>query len=98
MRADEVGTGQSPGAIDVLSKEGMTKPFCDLIEWSASQRWSNGKVGIMGISCAYQSSGVKLLEVASYVPVLSLGTTVSKLRVVEIAYKIILTTCNRLRN
>lgn len=49
VRADEVGTGQSPGFLDALSAATIDA-FCELIEWASKQAWSNGKVGLLGIS------------------------------------------------
>ncbi|KAL8359165.1 hypothetical protein RB601_008026 [Gaeumannomyces tritici] len=49
VRADERGTGQSPGLLDTMSR-GTTDAFCDLIEWAADQAWSSGKVGLLGVS------------------------------------------------
>lgn len=49
LRADEVGLGQSPGVLDTLSKS-TSDAFADVIEWAAEQPWSNGKVGLVGIS------------------------------------------------
>jgi len=49
VRADERGTGQSPGKLDTMSP-GTTDAFFDLVEWAAVQDWSNGKVGLLGIS------------------------------------------------
>ncbi|KAH8803322.1 Alpha/Beta hydrolase protein [Xylogone sp. PMI_703] len=49
VRADERGSGQSPGRLDSMSK-GTTDGFYDVIEWAAEQPWSNGKVGLLGIS------------------------------------------------
>lgn len=49
VRADEVGTGQSPGIVDVLSASTIDA-FCELIEWASEQPWSTGKVGLLGIS------------------------------------------------
>ncbi|GME47280.1 uncharacterized protein LTHEOB_11430 [Neofusicoccum parvum] len=49
VRADERGSGQSPGKLDTMSR-GTSEAFFDVVEWSASQPWSNGKVGILGIS------------------------------------------------
>ncbi|KAH8815292.1 Alpha/Beta hydrolase protein [Xylogone sp. PMI_703] len=49
VRADEVGTGQSPGIFDTMSRS-TSEAFFDLIEWAASQPWSSGKVGLLGIS------------------------------------------------
>ncbi|KXX75396.1 Cocaine esterase [Madurella mycetomatis] len=49
VRADEIGTGQSPGVLDTMSRD-TSEAFCDLIEWAAEQPWSSGKVGLLGIS------------------------------------------------
>lgn len=49
VRADERGTGQSPGLLDTMSR-GTSEAFFDVVEWGASQSWSSGKVGLLGIS------------------------------------------------
>ncbi|KAK4551897.1 hypothetical protein LTR86_010798 [Recurvomyces mirabilis] len=51
VRADEVGLGQSPGFMDTMSRS-TSQCFGDLIEWAADsdRAWSNGKVGLLGIS------------------------------------------------
>ncbi|KAM5350313.1 hypothetical protein ACJ41O_006818 [Fusarium nematophilum] len=49
VRCDEIGCGQSPGVIDTMSKH-TTDAFHEVIEWAAEQPWSNGKVGLLGIS------------------------------------------------
>ncbi|KAJ3544005.1 hypothetical protein NM208_g3282 [Fusarium decemcellulare] len=49
VRADEIGTGQSPGFLDSFSAA-SADAFCDVIEWASEQPWSNGKVGLLGIS------------------------------------------------
>lgn len=49
VRADSRGTGRSPGFIDHFSPR-ETKDFYDSIEWAADQKWSDGKVGLNGIS------------------------------------------------
>jgi predicted acyl esterase len=49
VRVDERGTGQSPGVLDTMSKS-TSEAFFDAIEWAAAQVWSNGKVGLLGIS------------------------------------------------
>ncbi|KAH9883345.1 X-Pro dipeptidyl-peptidase C-terminal non-catalytic domain-containing protein [Xylariomycetidae sp. FL2044] len=49
VRADERGTGQSPGFLDTMSK-GTSECFFDVVEWAAEQPWSTGKVGLLGIS------------------------------------------------
>jgi predicted acyl esterase len=49
VRVDSRGAGRSPGFIDVWS-ERESEDFYDCIEWIAKQPWSNGKVGLAGIS------------------------------------------------
>ena len=49
VRVDSRGCGCSPGFIDHFSPR-ETKDFYDCIEWSGAQPWSNGKVGLNGIS------------------------------------------------
>ncbi|MDH5423300.1 MAG: CocE/NonD family hydrolase, partial [Acidimicrobiia bacterium] len=49
VRVDSRGCGRSPGYIDLWSPR-ETKDFSDCIEWAGVQPWSNGKVGLNGIS------------------------------------------------
>ncbi|KAJ4286010.1 hypothetical protein N0V88_008161 [Collariella sp. IMI 366227] len=49
VRADEVGSGQSPGILDTMSQR-TTDAFVEVIEWAADASWSSGKVGLLGIS------------------------------------------------
>jgi uncharacterized protein len=49
VRVDSRGCGCSPGFIDCFSPR-ETKDFYDCIEWAGVQPWSNGKVGLNGIS------------------------------------------------
>jgi uncharacterized protein len=49
VRVDSRGAGTSPGVIDVWSPR-ETKDFYNCIEWAAEQPWSNGRVGLAGIS------------------------------------------------
>jgi hypothetical protein len=49
VRVDSRGCGCSPGFIDHFSPR-ETKDFYDSIEWAGMQSWSNGKVGLNGIS------------------------------------------------
>src|SRR5260221_265309 len=49
VRVDSRGCGCSPGFID-HSSPCETKDFYDCIEWAGVQPWSNGKVGLNGIS------------------------------------------------
>jgi predicted acyl esterase len=49
VRVDSRGAGRSPGFVDVWS-EREAHDFYDCIEWIAIQPWSNGKIGLAGIS------------------------------------------------
>lgn len=49
VRADERGSGNSPGKLDSMSSA-TCDGFVDVVEWAAVQPWSNGKVGLLGIS------------------------------------------------
>ena len=63
MRVDSRGCGCSPGFIDHFSPR-ETKDFYDCIEWAGIQPWSNGKVGLNGISYY----GINQWHVASLQP------------------------------
>ncbi len=63
VRVDSRGAGRSPGFIDHFSPR-ETKDFHDCIEWSGVQPWSNGKVGLNGISYY----GINQWHVASLQP------------------------------
>ena len=49
VRVDSRGCGRSPGVIDIWSAR-EAKDLHDCIEWGGVQEWSNGKVGLNGIS------------------------------------------------
>jgi len=49
VRVDSRGCGRSPGYIDLWSPR-EAKDFYNCIEWAGVQPWSNGKVGLNGIS------------------------------------------------
>jgi predicted acyl esterase len=49
VRVDSRGTGRSPGYIDHFSPR-ETRDLYDCIEWAGVQPWSDGKVGLSGIS------------------------------------------------
>ncbi|MGM0590581.1 MAG: CocE/NonD family hydrolase [Halobacteriota archaeon] len=49
VRVDSRGAGRSPGHLDVWSRR-ETEDFAQCIEWGGVQPWSNGKVGLNGIS------------------------------------------------
>jgi uncharacterized protein len=63
VRVDSRGAGRSPGYIDHFSPR-ETKDFHDCIEWAGVQPWSNGKVGLNGISYY----GINQWHVASLQP------------------------------
>ena len=49
VRIDSRGAGRSPGYLDVWSPR-ETDDLYQCIEWAGTQPWSNGKVGLNGIS------------------------------------------------
>ncbi len=49
MRVDSRGAGRSPGLLEIWSPR-ETKDLYNCIEWAAAQPWSNGKIGLNGIS------------------------------------------------
>jgi len=63
VRVDSRGTGRSPGHVDHFSPR-ETRDFYECIEWSGVQDWSNGKVGLNGISYY----GINQWHVASLQP------------------------------
>jgi uncharacterized protein len=63
VRVDSRGAGRSPGYIDHFSPR-ETADFYDCIEWAGVQPWSNGKVGLSGISYY----GINQWHVASLQP------------------------------
>ena len=63
VRVDSRGCGASPGYIDHFSPR-ETRDFYDCIEWAGVQPWSNGKVGLNGVSYF----GINQWQVASLQP------------------------------
>ena len=49
IRVDSRGAGRSPGYLDIFSPR-ETQDYYEAIEWAGVQPWSNGKVGLNGIS------------------------------------------------
>jgi hypothetical protein len=49
VRVDSRGAGRSPGPLDIFSAQ-ETRDYYDCIEWAGTRQWSNGKVGLLGIS------------------------------------------------
>jgi hypothetical protein len=54
IAVDSRGAGKSPGRLDPNSPAEF-RDFYDAIEWAATQPWSSGKVGLLGIS--YYAAG-----------------------------------------
>jgi predicted acyl esterase len=49
VRLDSRGAGRSPGYLDIFSPR-ETQDFATAIEWAGSRKWSNGRVGLNGVS------------------------------------------------
>jgi hypothetical protein len=49
VNVDARGSGRSPGYLDAFSPR-ETQDYHDAIEWAAAQPWSNGRVGLLGVS------------------------------------------------
>ena len=49
IRVDSRGSGKSPGYLDPFCPREI-RDYYNAIEWAALQPWSNGKVGLLGIS------------------------------------------------
>ncbi len=63
VRVDSRGCGNSPGYVDHFSAR-ETRDYAQCIEWAGTQAWSNGKVGLNGISYY----GINQWQVASTQP------------------------------
>lgn len=79
VRVDIRGSGESDGVIDGEYTPRELSDACEVIEWIARQPWSNGDVGMMGISWG----GFNALQVAALKPpalkaVISIASTVDR--------------------
>jgi uncharacterized protein len=79
VRVDIRGSGESDAVIDGEYTELELANACELIAWIAAQPWSNGSVGMMGISWG----GFNCLQVAALRPpalkaVISIASTVDR--------------------
>jgi predicted acyl esterase len=63
VRVDSRGCGNSPGYVDHFSPR-ETRDFARCVEWAGVQPWSNGKVGLNGVSYY----GINAWQVASLQP------------------------------
>ena len=79
VRVDIRGSGESEGVIDGEYTPRELSDACEIITWMACQPWSNGNVGMMGISWG----GFNCLQVAALQPpelkaVISIASTVDR--------------------
>lgn len=79
VRVDIRGSGESEGVIDGEYTPRELSDACEVLEWIAAQPWSNGNVGMMGISWG----GFNCLQVAALKPpqlkaVISIASTVDR--------------------
>ncbi|WP_377289911.1 CocE/NonD family hydrolase [Rhizobium sp. SG2393] len=79
VRVDIRGSGESDGVIDGEYTPRELSDACEIIAWIARQPWSNGAVGMMGISWG----GFNCLQVAALKPpalraVISIASTVDR--------------------
>ena len=79
VRVDSRGKGDSEGLFDDEYSEQELTDACDVIAWIAEQPWSNGSVGMMGISWG----GFNALQVAARRPpalkaVISIASTADR--------------------
>ena len=79
VRVDICGHGESDGEFDDEYSERELKQGTQIIEWISTQRWSNGNIGMMGISWG----GFNAMQIASMHPpalkaVISIGSTVDR--------------------
>ena len=63
VRVDSRGCGRSPGYVQHFSPR-ETRDFAECIEWAGTADWSNGKVGLNGVSYF----GINQWQVASQQP------------------------------
>ncbi|MGO8433438.1 CocE/NonD family hydrolase, partial [Rhizobium johnstonii] len=76
VRVDIRGSGESDGVIDGEYTESELANACELIAWIAAQPWSNGSVGMMGISwVGFNSLQVAALRPPALKAVISIAST-----------------------
>lgn len=79
VRVDIRGSGESDGVIDGEYTELELANACELIAWIAAQPWSNGSVGMMGISWGgFNSLQVAALRPPALKAVISIASTVDR--------------------
>ncbi|MBC7150650.1 MAG: CocE/NonD family hydrolase [Rhizobium sp.] len=79
VRVDIRGSGESDGVIDGEYTERELADACELIAWIAAQPWSNGAVGMMGISWGgFNSLQVAALRPPALKAVISIASTTDR--------------------
>jgi len=79
VRVDIRGSGESDGVIDGEYTERELADAVEVIAWIAAQDWSNGNVGMMGISWGgFNSLQVAALKPPALKAVISLSSTVDR--------------------
>ncbi|MBB4351350.1 CocE/NonD family hydrolase [Aliirhizobium cellulosilyticum] len=79
LRVDIRGSGESDGVIDGEYTELELANACELIAWIAEQPWSNGSVGMMGISWGgFNSLQVAALRPPALKAVISIASTTDR--------------------
>jgi putative CocE/NonD family hydrolase len=79
VRVDIRGSGESDGVIDGEYTELELANACELIAWIAQQPWSNGSVGMMGISWGgFNSLQVAALRPPALKAVISIASTTDR--------------------
>ncbi|MFC3058682.1 CocE/NonD family hydrolase [Paenirhodobacter populi] len=79
VRVDIRGSGESDGVIDGEYTPRELSDACEVIEWIAAQPWSNGRVGMMGISWGgFNSLQVAALKPPALKAVISLASTTDR--------------------
>jgi uncharacterized protein len=79
VRVDIRGSGESDGVIDGEYTPRELSDGCEVIDWIARQSWSNGNVGMMGISWGgFNSLQIAALKPAALKAVISIASTVDR--------------------
>lgn len=76
MRVDGPGNGKSPGTLEVWG-HATAEAYHDAIEWAGEQSWSNGNVGLWGLSYyAITQQAAASLQPSHLKAMISIGTDV----------------------
>lgn len=79
VRVDIRGSGESDGVIDGEYTPRELADGCEVIAWIAAQDWSNGSVGMMGISWGgFNSLQIAALKPPALKAVISIASTVDR--------------------